>query len=113
MLNDKEQFKAEFKKRVYAYTLRLIRFIEKLPRDHVSSTLGRDQLLRSGTSIVANFSEARAASSKKDFINFSHIHSSHAMRRSFGSPSCETLREEMGQRSYGYWERQPKLGTLL
>ncbi|MBU4212931.1 MAG: four helix bundle protein [Verrucomicrobia bacterium] len=31
-----------------------------------------DQLLRSGTSIGANYIEAQAASSKKDFTNFFH-----------------------------------------
>jgi four helix bundle protein len=28
------------------------------------------QLLRSGTSVIANYAEANSASSKKDFINF-------------------------------------------
>ena len=58
-----------FKKRLYALTLRLIEFLDELPEDNVSRRLG-DQLLRSGTSIIANYVEGQAASSRKDFTNF-------------------------------------------
>lgn len=69
MENDKAKFKNEFKKRLYNWVLRLIKFIDKLPKDSVCSVLGR-QLLRSGTSILASYIEANSASSKRDFINF-------------------------------------------
>jgi four helix bundle protein len=69
MENDSSKFKNEFKKRLYNWVLRLIKFIDKLPQDSVSSIMGK-QLLRSGTSILANYIEANSASSKKDFINF-------------------------------------------
>lgn len=69
MENDKEKFKNEFKKRLYEWVLRLIKFIDKLPNDSVCQVMGK-QLLRSGTSIIANYIEAHSASSKKDFINF-------------------------------------------
>ncbi len=69
MENDSVKFKNEFKKRLYDWVLRLIKFIDKLPKDSVCLTMGK-QLLRSGTSILANYIEANSASSKKDFINF-------------------------------------------
>jgi len=69
MQNDNAKFKNEFKKRLYDWVLRLIKFIDKLPKDSVCSVMGK-QLLRSGTSILANYIEANSASSKKDFINF-------------------------------------------
>jgi len=69
MQNDKAKFKNEFKKRLYNWVLRLIKFIDKLPKDSVCSVLGK-QLLRSGTSTLANYIEANSASSRKDFINF-------------------------------------------
>jgi len=69
MENDSLKFKNEFKKRLYSWVLRLIKFIDKLPKDSVCSVMGK-QLLRSGTSILANYIEANSASSKKDFINF-------------------------------------------
>jgi len=69
MQNDNEKFKNEFKKRLYNWVLKLIKFIDKLPKDSVSNVMGK-QLLRSGTSILANYIEATSASSKKDFVNF-------------------------------------------
>lgn len=69
MENDKKKWKIEFKKRLYVWVLRLVRMIEHLPRGMVSEVMGK-QLLRSGTSVLANYVEASAASSKKDFINF-------------------------------------------
>lgn len=69
MENDSAKFKNEFKKRLYKWVLRLVKFIDGLPKDSTASVLGK-QLLRSGTSILANYIEANSASSKKDFINF-------------------------------------------
>jgi four helix bundle protein len=69
MQNDKSNFKNEFKKRLYHFTLKLIEFLDLLPNDNVSRRIS-DQLLRSGTSILGNYIEGQAASSKKDFTNF-------------------------------------------
>ena len=59
----------DLKKRTYIYALDVIKFLESLPKDYISQTIGR-QLLRSATSIGANIIEAQASSSKKDFANF-------------------------------------------
>jgi len=69
MQNDSVKFKNEFKKRLYVWVLRLIKFIDHCPKDSVCNVLG-NQLLRSGTSILANYIEANSASSKRDFVNF-------------------------------------------
>lgn len=69
MKNDNEKFKNEFKKRLYNFVLRTIKFIDKLPKDSVCYVIGK-QLLRSATSILANYIEANSASSKRDFTNF-------------------------------------------
>ena len=69
MQNDNPKFKKEFKKRVYHFILKLIKFVDNLAKDGSSRIIG-DQLLRSGTSIGANYIEAQAASSRKDFTNF-------------------------------------------
>ena len=69
MQNDNEKFKNEFKKRLYRWVLRLIKFIGKLPKDVTCEVIGK-QLMRSGASILANYIEATASSSKKEFINF-------------------------------------------
>jgi four helix bundle protein len=69
MQNDNVKFKVEFKARMYRWVLRLVKFIDSLGKGNVNEIMGR-QLLRSGTSILANYVEANLASSKKDFINF-------------------------------------------
>ena len=69
MQNDRSKFKDDFKKRLYSFALRLIEFLDRLPKDPVSVRLG-DQLLRSGTSILGNYVEGQAASSRKDFTNY-------------------------------------------
>jgi four helix bundle protein len=69
---DNLTFKTEFKKRLYRFTLSLIEFIDLFPNNNVCRRLG-DQLLRSGTSFIANFVEGQAGSSKKDFTNFMNI----------------------------------------
>ncbi|MBI5400875.1 MAG: four helix bundle protein [Candidatus Yonathbacteria bacterium] len=71
MKNDKENFKNEFKVRIYKFILRLVKVVDSLPKE-TSSEIFAKQILRSGTSIGANHVEAQAASSKKDFINFFH-----------------------------------------
>lgn len=72
MQNDKEQFKIEFKKRLYNFVLKLIKLLESLPKDRTTITLG-DQLLRSGTSILGNYIEGQSASSKRDFLKYIEI----------------------------------------
>lgn len=69
MKSDNAEFKKVFKKRIYNFVLRFIRFIARFPKTSEGDVIGR-QLLRSGTSILANYVEASSASSKKDFINF-------------------------------------------
>jgi four helix bundle protein len=72
MQNDKSKFKDDFKRRLYQFALRLIEFIDHLPNDNVSRRLG-DQLLRSSTSILGNYIEGQASSSRKEFINYFNI----------------------------------------
>jgi len=63
--------KEQFRLRIYKYVLRLIRFLSKLPNDPVIREI-KSQLTKSGTSMGANYFEANAASSKRDFQNFFH-----------------------------------------
>jgi four helix bundle protein len=69
MQSSNEKFKSDLKRRIYLWTLTIIKLLKKLPKNYVFEVLGK-QLLRSGSSILANFVEAQAASSRKDFTNF-------------------------------------------
>ena len=71
-MDNKSDFKTEFRNRLYSFVLKLIEFIDKLPNNNVARRLG-DQLLRSGTSILGNYIEGQSASSKRDFVNFFSI----------------------------------------
>ncbi|PIX03290.1 hypothetical protein COZ78_01135 [bacterium (Candidatus Gribaldobacteria) CG_4_8_14_3_um_filter_42_11] len=44
MKNDNANFKMEFKKRIYNWVLRLIKFIDKLPKDSVCQVMGKQLL---------------------------------------------------------------------
>lgn len=66
---EQDEKKKKFKLRIYRYVLHLIRFLTKLPNDPVIREI-KSQLTRSGTSVGANYFEADAVSSKKDFQNF-------------------------------------------
>jgi four helix bundle protein len=52
--------------RLLQYGARIIRLVEALPRTTTCRRIG-DQLLRSGTSVGANYEEAQAAESRVDF----------------------------------------------
>ncbi len=54
--------------RTRKFALSVIQFTEQLQRDDTSKTLGR-QLLRSGTSVGANYRAACRSKSKADFIS--------------------------------------------
>ena len=55
------------KQRTRKFALDVIKLVEKLPRDMVNEVLGK-QLLRSGTSVAANYRSATRAKSAADFI---------------------------------------------
>ncbi len=69
MENDRAKFKKDFKARIYRWTLSLVKFTANLPKNLTTDVMGK-QLMRSGTSVIANYIEANSASSKKDFTNF-------------------------------------------
>jgi four helix bundle protein len=58
----------DLKQRTKRFALDVISFFEALPEDETSRILGR-QLLRSGTSVGANYRAAKRAKSNADFIS--------------------------------------------
>jgi hypothetical protein len=54
--------------RLLEYGARIIKLVESLPRTLVGKRIG-DQLLRSGTSVGANYEEAQGAESKSNFVH--------------------------------------------
>jgi len=60
--------KEELEQRTKKFAMQIIKYISSLPKGTVPHVLG-SQLLRSGTSIGANYREANRAESRKDFIH--------------------------------------------
>jgi four helix bundle protein len=58
----------DLKKRTKSFALRVIRMVEALPKGRTAEVIGR-QLIRSGTSVGANYRAACRAKSPADFIS--------------------------------------------
>jgi four helix bundle protein len=58
----------DLKLRTKAFALRIIKLFTRLPKHTVAQVLGK-QVLRSGTSVGANYREASRARSKNEFIS--------------------------------------------
>jgi four helix bundle protein len=69
MQNQNIKHKIKLKDRTYQYSIKMIEFLDNLPKDSSAQIISK-QLLRSATSIGANIIEAQASSSKKDFTKF-------------------------------------------
>ncbi len=57
----------ELSERLYDFALKIVLLVRKLPRETAANEIGR-QLVRSGTSITANYEEAKGGFSREDFI---------------------------------------------
>jgi four helix bundle protein len=58
----------DLKARTFEFSLRIMRFAEGLPETRGARTIA-NQVIRSGTSVGANYRAARRAKSTKDFIS--------------------------------------------
>jgi len=69
--NAEQQRKAstpsDLRQRTKAFAVDVVRFVQTLPRRQPTDVLGR-QLLRSGTSVAANYRAARRARSRREFV---------------------------------------------
>ena len=90
-----------------AFALRIIRFVTSLPRNKVTDVVGY-QLLKSGTSIGANYREANSAESRDDFIHRTAIVEKEAAETEYWLEVCagaeigeaqerHALRQESGE----------------
>ena len=57
----------DLKQRTQAFAVRTIRLVQTLPRSRAADVIGH-QLLRSGTSVAANYRAARRARSRREFL---------------------------------------------
>jgi four helix bundle protein len=67
--NSYERMKAEFRQRTKAFASATIRFFCTLPKNRTEVQVLGEQLLRSGTSVAANYREASRACSDSEFVS--------------------------------------------
>lgn len=67
MIPEEKKLPMDLSLRTKAFSLRVIRLYTALPKSTVAQTLGK-QVLRSGTSVGANYREAKRSRSKNEFI---------------------------------------------
>lgn len=114
-MKDKNERKKEFKIRLYKYIIRLIKFLTKLSNSPVIKEI-KSQLTRSGTSIGANYFEAEAASSKKDYQNFFHHSLKSANESKFWLATlrdAELIPEESKKELEGLLQETKELANIL
>ena len=70
--NHKSNFKIEFQNRLLLFSISIVN-LSKLLRKDPNYWIIVDQILRSATSIGANIIEAKASSSKKEYIRYFEI----------------------------------------
>jgi len=70
--NEKDKFKKEFVRRLIRLSIDTIGFCEALKQSRIMWPIS-DQLIRNSTSIGANIVEAKASSSKREYIKFFEI----------------------------------------
>jgi four helix bundle protein len=58
----------DLNERLLNFAVRVVKLVEALPKTIVGKRIG-DQLLRSGTSVGANYEEAQGAESSSDFVH--------------------------------------------
>jgi len=80
--------KTELEGRTKEFSVRIVRLIRTFPRTVDGIEVGR-QLLRSGTSIGANYREANRAESKPDFIHKVGIAEKEASETAYWLEICE------------------------
>ena len=89
--------KYDLEERTVKFAEKIIDLCKKAPKNTVTIPI-LDQLMRSGTSIGANYMEANGASSKKDFRNKAFICKKEAMETKYWlrllPKACEELTDE-------------------
>lgn len=66
-MSDEKKSSIDLSMRMKSFALRVIRLYSSLPKTTVAQTLGK-QVLRSGTSVGANYREANRSRSRNEFI---------------------------------------------
>jgi four helix bundle protein len=84
----------EFEKRITKFGLDVIRFCKAIPETTITRPI-ISQLLRSATSVGANYAEANNAASKKDFANKINICRKEAQESKYWLTMCSEITDDL------------------
>ena len=99
----KNNSREEFTKRLIKFSLVIIKFCNELRKDRNLVAVA-DQLIRSGTSIGANYTEAKSSSSKRDYLKYFEIALKSANESIYWLVLAKEAQPEL-------WERADKILT--
>lgn len=110
-MNKIQSNKYDLEERTALFSEAIIKFCKKAPKDITTIPL-INQLIRSGTSIGANYCEANGASSKKDFKNKIFICKKEAKETKYWLRLVAATQESMNGDSRILWQEAQEL-TLI
>lgn len=103
--------KYDLEERTAIFAEKIIAICKKVPKNIITTPI-IDQLIRSGTSIGANYCEANGASSKKDFKNKIFICKKEAKETKYWLRMLATALEEMKEKCRILWHEAQEF-TLI
>jgi four helix bundle protein len=108
--NSKQKFDLE--ERTIKFSEQVIEFVKKLPQDTITKPLV-SQIVRSATSIGANYSEAEEASSRKDFINKVAIAKKETRETKYWLRIISSTLPETKEQARILWKEAQELNLIL
>jgi len=119
MINDQSNSNSQYPKQKYdledrttKFAKEIINFSVKIPKNPITSPL-INQLVRSGTSIGANYCEADEASSKKDFANKICISKKEAKETRYWLKIVSHTVPELSSESDRLWREAQELNLIF
>jgi four helix bundle protein len=107
--NKKSEYDLEERTAKFAEVI--IEFVKEIKKDHINLSI-ITQLIRSGTSVGANYCEANGASSKKDFRNKIHICKKEIQETKYWLRILSKTNPEMKEMAKKIWKEAQEL-TLI
>ena len=112
MSNDKENTKYNLEERTAKFGENVINFVNKIPKNAITFPL-MSQIVRSGTSVGANYCEADDAESKKDFIHKIGICKKEARETMHWFRMIATATPEMKTETRTLWQEAKELNLIF
>jgi len=109
---NRKQNKYDLEDRTVKFSKDIISFLRKVKKDNINNPL-INQLVRSATSIGANYCEANGASSKKDFKNKIYICKKEAKETKYWLELIAENNQENKEDCRKYWKEAQELTMIF